>query len=498
MDLVSDQPSPQPAIEPAQLADREAESKRRILKTSSIIGGSSFATVVLSVVRMKLAAVTIGPGGVGLIGLFQNVVALAASLGGLGISSAAPREVGVERSRRGKDGEAAVGRVVLVASAILALLAGLLFFVLRVPIAHALGGQSFDADVGWLSVAVAAGVMLASQIALLTAFGRIGDVGRANLFGALLATAAAVPILLLGGEHAPLLYVVSSAAIVGLVAFHYFRKLPISNSARVELGLLKPLVQLGIAVSASALVSLLSVLFVRRMIADHLGAVGLGAFQASWALASVYLALVLQSMSADFYPRLSEAIADKAAFNRLINEQTEVAILLGAPIILAGLGAAPLVIVIFYGHAFVDAASMFRWQLAGDVLRIASWPLSFAILAQNKRGSYFACEAIAWTVFAGASALLLPTMGLAGAGAAYAAMYLAYLPATWTALGRHFPVRWTSRVVVDLIVLFVAALLLLGLGAYDERVALVAGIAASAAFAYRAFRRLRDLAPRLF
>lgn len=482
---------------PGQVADREAESKRRILRTSSIIGGSSVTSVVLSVVRMKLAALTVGPAGVGLIGLFQNAVMLATSVGGLGISNAAPREVGVERSRRGEDGEAAVGRVVMLASAVLAVAAGLLFLLFRGPIAHALGDPGLAGEVGWLSLAVAAGVMFASQIALLTALGRIGDAGRVNVFAALLATVAAVPIFLTGSEKAPMLYVVIVAVIGCLVGFRYTGKLRLGRPSAVELALLKPLVQLGLAISASALVSVGALLLVRRLVANQLGANGLGEFHASWALASVYLLLVLQAMSADFYPRLSEAVADPSAFNRLINEQTEVALLLGGPIILALLGAAPLVIVIFYGGAFVDAASMFSWQLAGDVLRIASWPFSFAILALNKRGSYFACEAIAWGLFALLCFLLLPRMGLAGAGAAYAGMYVAYLPVTWVILRRHAPVRWSRRVAVDFVALLLAATLVLTLSAYDRRVALAAGIALSAAFAFGAFRRLKHLAPQL-
>ena len=446
---------------------------------------------------MKLAAVTVGPAGVGLIGLFQNAVMLATAVGGLGISNAAPREIAVERSRRGQDGEAAVGRVVMFASAILALLTGLLFFLLRGPIADALGDPNLAGEVGWLAIAVSAGVMFASQIALLTAFGRIADAGRASLFGALLATVVAIPIFLIADESAPMLYVVSVAVIGCLVGFHYAAKLPIRGLPAVELPVLKPLVQLGIAIGASALVALGSLLLVRRMVLEQFGVEGLGAFHASWALASVYLLLVLQAMSADFYPRLSESIADKDTFNRIINEQTEVAILLGGPIILAALGAAPLVIVIFYGDAFLGAASMFGWQLAGDVLRIGSWPLSFAILALNRRGSYFLCELIAWVLFALLSALLLPTMGLTGAGAAYAGMYVVYLPITWVVLRRHAPVRWSGRVAADFFALLVAAAALLAVSAYDQQAALLGGVAISAGFAYAAFRRLRHLAPRL-
>lgn len=443
---------------------------------------------------MKLAALTIGPTGVGLIGLYQNVVGMASSLGGLGIASAAPREVAVARAARGSEGEAAVGLMVMVASAALAILSGLIFFVAREPIAEfALGDSSLAGDVGWLSIGVGASVMVAAQTSLLTAFGRIGDAGRAIFYSSLLMTIVAAGIFFLAAPKAPMLFVLSTLVIGCFVATYYAARLPRPTLRRLETASLVPLSRLGIALSASAMLSLVSLLIVRRVVDEHLGSAGLGHFHASWALAAVYLALILQAMSADFYPRLSETISDGEAFNRLINDQSEIAILVGGPIILGSIGAAPIIMIIFYGGAFAESAAMFSWLLAGDVLRIVSWPLSFALLARNERLSYFTCEATAWTTFALVSALLVPKTGLSGTGVAYCTMYLVYLPVTWFVLKRHAPVRWNRRVTLDFLALLAAALLLLGLRAYNHDVALGAGILAAAIFAFLAFRRLRPL-----
>jgi len=47
-------------------------SYRRILKSSSIIGGASFLNIVVGLVRTKILAVLLGPAGVGLVSLYRG------------------------------------------------------------------------------------------------------------------------------------------------------------------------------------------------------------------------------------------------------------------------------------------------------------------------------------------------------------------------------------------------------------------------------------------
>ena len=53
------------------------------------------------------------------------------------------------------------------------------------------------------------------------------------------------------------------------------------------------------------------------------------------------LALAPWGMGTDYYPRLTATIHDPVATNRLVNEQTEVALLLAGPVLLAMLALAP-------------------------------------------------------------------------------------------------------------------------------------------------------------
>jgi len=54
-----------------------------------------------------------------------------------------------------------------------------------------------------------------------------------------------------------------------------------------------------------------------------------------------YIGFVLGAMGADYYPRLSEAINDYPRARRLVNEQTEMALLFASPVLLAMITLAP-------------------------------------------------------------------------------------------------------------------------------------------------------------
>ena len=49
-------------------------SYRRILKSSSIIGGASFLNIAIGLVRTKVLAVLLGPSGVGLVSLYRGLM----------------------------------------------------------------------------------------------------------------------------------------------------------------------------------------------------------------------------------------------------------------------------------------------------------------------------------------------------------------------------------------------------------------------------------------
>ncbi len=484
------------------MTDVSVTSQRRIFKTSAMMGGASLVAVMLGIVRTKAVAVTIGPVGVGAIGLYQNAAALIIGIVGFGVGSAIPREIAAARIIGGVEGEAAVRRAIYIVTLLLAGLGAVSLILLRSPISQFMLNNSGVANnVGWLAIAVAFGIISNSQLGLLTGLGRIADVARANVFAAFAATILSVIILLSMPSVADIgIVLITYICTFASLSWYVFRDKVRYNRyfTLPDPRIVKKLFVLGITITTASLFPLGSLLLIRHGILDYGTPADLGYFQASWTIASLYLVLVLQGMAADFFPRLTSLAGNEEAFEQLINDQTEVALLVGGPIILFVLGAAPFVVKLLYGDAFYSSLPVLRWQLIGDVLKIATWPFGFALLALNRRASYIIGEAVAAGALLTVSFVLLPSWGISAFGVGYLAMYICQLPLLFWLTQRGSRVRWTKDVIIDFSLLLVSAFSLFALLPANPVHALLAGGALSTLFSGRSFLRLRYLLPRQY
>ena len=69
---------------------------------------------------------------------------------------------------------------------------------------------------------------------------------------------------------------------------------------------------------------------------------------------------------------------------------------------------------------------LFPWQLAGDVVKIASWLLSYIMLAKAMTRLFIITELISGVVFAGLAVLCVDEYGLTGVSMAYLLTYIFY------------------------------------------------------------------------
>lgn len=472
-------------------------SRGRILRATSVLGGASIINIVLSIVRMKLAAVTLGPVGVGLIGLFQNFIAVAAGLFSLGVGNSAPKQIAAAREKGGDRGEANARRAVRIASFALALVAAAAIILLREPIARIVfRNNALGAETVVLALAVALTIVGGVQTGILAGLLRVVDVARVSLWSGVLVTLAVLPILFLWRSNAAILFAFAPPMFAALVGWFHLRRVPprpISDPSLANLASeLRALVELGSAMTVAGFLSTAGPLIIRDLVSRHVGPVGLGQFQASWAIASTYLALVLQTMATDYFPRLSGTRSDPTEFSRLLNEQTEVALLLAGPIIIGLICAAPLAVDVLYGSAFVPAAQLLRWQMLGDIFKVASYPLAYALLATGGSRVFMLFEVLATAIFVGSSALLLPRIGLSGAGAGYSIMYLIYLPLVLVAGRTRMRVSWDAAVWRELLLLVIGACAVFIIAPSDALMSGLVGAAVALVVAVRSFLRLRS------
>lgn len=480
-------------------------SYRQILRSTSIIGGASVLNILIGLIRIKVAALILGPSGIGLIGIFNNLIVTASSVAALGIGTVATRQIAEAAALENSHAVTVARRAVFWGTVVLASIGTFIFWLLRDALAtHVLADSSLGTDVGWLALGVGLTVVTGSQSAVLAGLRRIGDLARVSVYAAVLSTGLGVGALLLWRENGLLLFLILVPMARFLFGKIYLSRLPALQAPPIPLRELgqhwNNLARLGIAFMLAGLATTLGQLMVRAMVQRELGTEALGHFEASWVISMTYIGFVLTAMGTDYYPRLTAAMHNHEAANRLVNEQTEVSLLLAGPLFLTMLGLAPWVVELLYSNRFAETATILRWQILGDILKVASWPLGFVILAKGDGKSYMISEFLAILVFVLFVWLGLRYFGLQATGIGFLVMYVVYLPLVHTLARLRTGFRWTRNNLIILgSLIVVGALITLVSTTFPLAGALLSVIAAftSAVFAFGRLASIGNLSGRL-
>ncbi|MBI1293212.1 oligosaccharide flippase family protein [bacterium] len=456
-------------------------SYRTILRSSSIIGGAQVINIAVGILKVKAVAVLLGPAGVGLVGLYLSLIQTASSIAAMGLGTVGTRQIAAAHA---KGGDVAVGRTrraLFWGTMLLALIGAALFWLASGWVAQMiLADESRTNDVAWLSVAVALTVAAGSQSALLTGLRRIGDLARISIGAGVVGAALGVLALWLWGAQGLIAMILIAPVVTFLLGHLYVTRLGPPAGPPIRLPEMSRewhvMLMLGFAFMLSGLVTTLGHLAARTLVQRELGAEALGQFQGAWAIGMTYLGVVLGAMGTDYYPRLTAVIGDHKAATRLVNEQTEVALLLCAPVLLGMLGLAPWVIKLLYTAEFGPAVEILRWQLLGDILKVMSWPLGFVLLAAGAGKTFIATESLGMGVFVLGVFIGLPLIGVTATGAAFLALYVVYLPLVWFLGGRRIGFRWTRAVKAQALMLMAAAVVVDIAARWSETLGAVLGL----------------------
>ena len=432
----------------AQIAAPGSSTYGEILRSSALIGGASALTVVIGIVRVKAMALLLGPAGVGLLGLYNTIADLARSVAAMGINNSGVRQIA---EAVGTGDAARIARTVTVLRRTTIVL-GVIGAALLATFSKQVATLTFGTDqhayaVALLSLVVLFRLVADGQGALIQGMRRIADLARMGVLGALLGTIISIAIIYVLREDGVVPSLVAVAAMSVLTSWWYSRKVRIKHPSMTGIEIRREagsLLKLGAAFMASGFLMIGAAYTVRMIVLRNIGLEATGLYEAAWTIGGLYVGIVLQAMGADFYPRLVGVVNNNPECNRLVNEQTQVSLLLAWPGVIATLTLAPLVIALFYSSQFEGAVEILRWICLGMTLRVISWPMGYIIVAKGRQIVFFAAE-LAWTVVSIALAwICVRSFGLDGAGIAFFGAYVFHVLIIYPIVRRMSGFRWSA------------------------------------------------------
>jgi PST family polysaccharide transporter len=491
---------PQDAPELAEApATPEKPSYGEILKSSALIGFSTLINLAVGIIRTKAMAVWLGPTGFGLMGLYSSIVDLAQSLAGMGINASGVRQI-AEAVGAGDTERVARAVVVLRRTAVLlgVLGAAVLIAFSRQVSTLTFGGDQHATAVKLLSAAVLFSCLSGGQAALIQGMRRISDLVKMGVLGAASGAIISIPIVYALREDGIVPSLTCGAAVSLISSWWYSRKITIRTTSMTAAQIGREaaaLLKLGFAFMASGLLMTGASYTIRVFVLRQLGFEAAGFYQSAWTLGGMYVGVILGAMGTDFYPRLTAAAQDNSTCNRLVNEQTQVSILLAAPGVIATLTLAPLVITLFYSAKFQEAVEVLRWLCLGMALRVISWPMGFIIIAKGARNLFFWSE-LGWTVvYIGLAWVCVTVFALNGAGIAFFGSYVFHVLMIYLIVRRLSGFQYSgANLKASLLFVLILALVFCGLYGLPHRVAMVGGLLVLTATSIYSIRQILNLA----
>ena len=395
----------------------------QILKSSSIIGGAQGINYLIGMVRTKLVAVLLGPSGVGLVGLYMSATELVGTITGLGIGSSGVREV-AEACGSGNDEQ--VARTVKTLRRV-CWITGLLGWLCCATLSYPLSVYTFGSGerawaIAMLGATILIGAVSGGQNALIQGMRRIRDLARMGVLGAVAATVVAVGLYAWLGQQGIVPVLIVTAAVNLGFSWWFARKIPVTQVTLTwaeTFGNAKRLVHVGMAFMYGVMLGSVTGLTVRSLIVKQYGLDSNGIYQSAWGISVMFAGFIINAMGTDFYPRLTAVAHDNEQINRLVNEQTEIGILLALPGLLGTLVFAPWLMRLFYTSKFLAGADLLPWFVVGVFGTIILFPMGFIQRAKGAVRWIYIGQSWSNLSYLVLACVFIPRVGIAGAAYAY-------------------------------------------------------------------------------
>ena len=397
------------------------------------------ARLLAALVVIKLVAWFAGPEGVGKLGQFTSLMSLLAVLAGGGISAGIVKYVAEYRHDPQR-----LARL-LAAALWYALCASVLMGCLALLFSRQLAQWLLDDPryAGLIRVLAVAqlGIALVNYIlAVINGFMDVRRLALIQVLGSLLSIVMVIWLARWLHLYGALLALIVSQLlwlVVGLPAWWrspYFQRSMLRLRFDREMTL--RLAAFSVMTLTAALVSPLVTIAVRDHLAVRLGWEQVGYWQAVSKVSDAYLLFLTAAINIYYLPKLA-AIQERAALvaelrNAYRYVLPAVVALAAAVYVLRGW-----VTRVLFSADFAPANALYGPQLVGDVIKVASFILSYVMLAKAMTRLFVISECVFAASYLALVYVFTTHFGLVGAMYAFAANYLAYLAFTVLVVRRY-------------------------------------------------------------
>lgn len=405
--------------------------KTPLFQASFYSGVSAFVKLLSNFFLGKVIAMYLGPTGLGLIGQLSNFTSITLVIAGAAFSNGIVKYVS-EYNKADSDKIPILLATVLKIVVLFSLIVSILLIILANTFSSKI---LFNTGYSFVFVFFGAAIIFSSLntiiLAVINGKKNFKKFNILNIVSNIIALIYSIILIVKANVDGALISLVTSQAIIFIV-----NVIGIKN----EGWLTKDLVHLPInrqiaynllkffAVSiVSTLLAPVVLMMVRNVIVESISISAAGIWELSNRISAMYLMFFSLTFTTYYLPRFSEIFSKQ----ELYKELKKIYFIIIPLTCIAAISIYLLrnfIVITFFSKEFLAATELFKFQLLGDVLKLASWVLGFLFLAKGFIRVCLVTELLFNAVYWLSSCYFIKQYGLVGASYAYFASYLFYLP----------------------------------------------------------------------
>ena len=405
-------------------------SYRDILKTTSLFSGVQILGVLISIAKSKLAAILIGPAGIGIVGVLNSTLNVIIGFSKLGLDVSAVKEIA---ALKGHD-EAKVVKIINVLRR-LCWITGILGAIITIVLSSwlsqlAFGNTSHTVSFMLLSLAVLFNQLTVGNLAILQGLRKLKKLAKASLWGSFGGLLVIVPLYYYYGINGIVPAIISISILTYFFSWFFSKKQIVKHpklSLKDTLNQGKSMVKLGFVLSLGSLATIITIYGIQIFITNKGGIDEVGFYNAAFIIINAYVGVIFTAMSKDYFPRLSSVVNEQDTMQKVVNQQAYVAVLLLTPIIVIFLAFIPTIISLLFSKEFMPIIGILTFGILATLFKAVSWSMGFILIAKGDSKLYITTE-VGFNIL-----LLLMSVfgyvygGLTGVGISYLVYYMIYL-----------------------------------------------------------------------
>lgn len=400
-----------------------------IVKVFSLNAIATFVRMIAGLISVKVIAVIIGPAGVALLGQLKNFETILIGLANGGINNGITKYVS-EYKENEETTKVYISNALKITLACTAIIA----FILIAGSYYLSKAILLSSEYFYVFIVFGFTILLYSLntlvISIINGYKQFKKYVIVNICGTVFGLIYSVILVFLWGLPGALINAVTYQSIVFFVTLWLCRDLPWMKKEYFVKKIDKTVVKKYFNYSLMTLTTLalvpVSRMILRGYVISEISATEAGIWEGMNNVSTMYLNVLVSSLTIYYLPRMSELSSPKELHNELFHCYKFV-----IPILLV-LGFAlfflrDFVIRFLFTAEFEPMRDLFSWQLVGDFFKMCSWLLAYIMVAKAKTKAYITTEIVFTLLYLVLAFVLLKLNGIVGLIQGYLINYVLYM-----------------------------------------------------------------------